>query len=100
MSVSSDYYFLDKRKKRNTADNRVDESFADDVILIRKDSVVGVYFESGETPLPAIGIPDDPGTYTVCIYQGSKSVSSPINCTSLIQTNLLVHAEAQVGKHQ
>ena len=58
-----------------------------------------MYFKTNEEAMPIIGDPTA-GTHSVCKYQGRIDNPSPINCTSsLIQTDIIIHAEGQIGKN-
>ncbi len=66
---------------------------------MRKGAVIGVYFKTDQVAMPIIGHPTSGPAHSVCKYQGGIDSSSPINCTSsLIQTDIIIHAEGQIGK--
>ena len=60
--------------------------------------MVGVYFKTNETPMPIIGTTSSE-SHAVCKKQGSLDNTVSINCSSsLIETNLVIHAEAQISE--
>ncbi len=65
-------------------------------IYARKESVIGIYFESSLPPLPVIGETSS-GSYTVCNIQGTQTTQI-LNCTSdSIQADLVIFANAEIG---
>ncbi len=86
----------EKRKKRDNPSESDTVDVSGNMIYARKESVVGIYFESSLQPLPVIGETSS-GSYTVCNIQGNKTTQI-LNCTSdSIQADLVIFANAQIG---
>ena len=60
--------------------------------------MIGVYFKTKRNSHDCQLDLQRLGTIQVCKYQGVKDPSSPINCTSLMVNNLIIHAEAQISE--
>ena len=93
IKISLLYINSDKRRKRNL--DSLTEGISE--IHIRKGTVIGVYFESEEYALPVLGKTTS-GSHSLCKLQGSIDADS-LDCTSnSIQDNLVLHAQAKIGK--
>ena len=93
IKISLLYINSDKRRKRDLYS--LTEGISG--IYIRKGTVIGVYFESGKKALPILGETNS-GSYSLCELQGSIDTDS-LDCTSNnIQNNLVLHAQATIGK--
>ena len=83
----------DKRRKRNLIP--LTEGISGK--YIRKGTVIGVYFESDKKALPILGQTNS-GSHSLCELQESVDAAS-LDCTSnSIQYNLVLHAQAKIGK--
>ena len=93
IKISLLYINSDKRRKRDL------DSLTEGIsgINIRKGTVIGVYFESGKKALPILGETNS-GSHSLCKLQGSKDTDS-LDCTlNKIENNLVLHAQAKIGK--
>ena len=88
---------IGKRRKRDSTSGGISKTAGN--VFVRKGAVIGVYFMTDETAMPIIGNATV-GTHSVCKYQGDIDSSTPINCTSsLIQTDIIIHAKRWIGKN-
>ena len=70
--------------------------FDTDTVYVRKDVIVGVYFDTN-TMLPVIG--NDGLSNGICVVAGS-ALTAKIDCSlpGIISNSLMINAQAQIGK--
>ena len=90
---------IDSRRKKRAGTSGGKSKNAGNNVFVRKGAVIGVYFKTNDVAMLIIGNATA-GNHSVCKYQGDKDNSSPIDCTSsLIQTDIIIHAEGQISKN-
>lgn len=87
-------FLLDKkRRKRASTDGFESKGISN--VFVRNGTVVGIYYETDETPMPIIG---SKSGYSVCKYQDTSFSATTVNCTSSMEQNRLIHIVAAISE--
>ena len=86
-------------RRRRSGSNDAEEGSPPMDLYVRKGAIIGVYYRPNTQILRVIG-QETPSSNDrmVCKRAGSLDDNQSVNCTSSLDTDLLIFAEATIGK--